>query len=386
MAIRYWRSGDDGDGIFPAGTRGLDDDTYGGDLFLRANRGVAVAAAAASIFTASLGYGICQDREEIPAGKLYAVPDELYWQNPVAPVAASLFQVLPYRPDPEEIPAGKLYGCPTDDYWQNPVAPVPASMFVQLPYLPDTEEIPAGKLYGAPTDDYWQVPLGQAAPPLARLFTDTDDLPIAVAAFQPDEDSWQSVIAWPAAAFRPIPTDLDDLPAASLSGQPDEDYWQNQVVPQQATLYLRLPLGDPEEVPAGSLSGQPDEDFWANPVAPVPATLYQRLPLGDPEELPAGALYGQPDEDYWQAPVLVLARFAPVLFADPDDLPIAGAAPFWLDEDYAYSALPAMLLATFYQPLPYLPDPEEIPANVSGWVQPPPAQGAVSTAIFVFDD
>ena len=122
------------------------------------------------------------------------------------------------------------------------------------------------------------------------------------------------------------------FPQQGLASQlvTDEDFWPQAQLPPpvQATLYQKLPIGDPEEIPAHTLKGQLDEDFWPQFQLPPPvrATLYQKLPLGDPEEIPAKTLRGLPEEELWQN------RVWPVP-------------------------------ATIWQELPYLPDPEEIPAG-----------------------
>ena len=252
--------------------------------------------------------------------------DEDFWQNSVAPVPSSFGRL--YLPDPEEIPAGSLVGPPPanpiDEYWQNQVAPVPPSLYIQYPYITDPEE----------------------------------------------------------------------LPAHTLSGQPDEDYWQNPTAPVPAILFQRLPFGsiaDQEEIPA-SLFGQPDEDFWQNAVRPVPGTNYQPLPyLPDPEELPVAAFGGTIEEDFWQNPVAPVYSYSTPKFFTDDDITIFGLEDeFWQnpvapvpfypvplvfiaddtteiippieDEDYWQNPT-APVPATNYQRLPYLPDPEEIPAG-----------------------
>jgi hypothetical protein len=144
---------------------------------------------------------------------------------------------------------------------------------------------------------------------------------------------------------------------------PDEDYWFQSIlpVPVPASLYQRLPyavsLRDVEEIPAGRLFGQDDEDFWQNPVAPVAASLYQRLPLGDPEELPAGSLFGQDDEDFWRNPTAPVAASLKwpqqYLFGDQSDVPSGSLKKFNApDEDYWQNRV-APVQATLYQPLPY---------------------------------
>jgi hypothetical protein len=80
-----------------------------------------------------------------PAGSLYGVPEEFYWQNPVAPVPPcgpkpsgggppALYGQLPYLPDPTDDPAGSLRILAEETEWLNSVAPVAARVFQLLPY------------------------------------------------------------------------------------------------------------------------------------------------------------------------------------------------------------------------------------------------------------
>lgn len=247
MAIRYWRP--DEQTVY-TGSTPFEDDSYAGSTLLPMVAGVAAAAALASACTASLGWEVTQDRDEIPAGKLLAgQPDEDFWQNPAAPVPATLYQRLPLLPDPEELPAGSLLkGIPDEDFWVDP-----------------------------PPTQPWTV-----------LLPGVDD----------------------SAAFPPPPAIFD------------EDLWENPVAPVQASLFLRLPLGDVEELPAGSLKlGVPDEDFYSPPGMQQSWGVY--VPPDDTVVLPAPT--SVVDEVYWQNPVApVLATMSQQQPYLPDQIEFSG--------------------------------------------------------------
>src|SRR6266851_1430931 len=293
-----------------------------------------------------------QPDEIFPAS---TIVDEDFWQNPVAPVIATFYRTLPLA-DLDEIIVATI-GQPDEDFWVNWVNPVQATFYQKLPLVPDPEELPAGSLYGQPDEDFW--------------------------------DNWVNPVQ--ATFYQKLPLgDVEEIPAGSLYGQPDEDFWNNPVNPVQATFYQKLPLGDPEEIPAGSLYGQPDEDFWKNPVAPVLATFYRTLPLADLDEIIVATI-GQPDEDFWLPNPQIAFTFT--RFTTPDDdfvapirifdedfwnnpvlpvLPVSFAIVALADSDIQYIITfdeefwqnPVVpVLAQFYQKLPLIPDPEEIPAG-----------------------
>src|ERR1700724_3499450 len=98
--------------------QGLDDgagDWWGGIQQSALSAVLPIALSVAAIGTSSRQvFGWQQDEVS------QAVADEAFWQNPVAPTSATLYQNLPYLPDSEEIPAGSLHGQPDEDFWQNP--------------------------------------------------------------------------------------------------------------------------------------------------------------------------------------------------------------------------------------------------------------------------
>jgi hypothetical protein len=292
------------------------------------------------------------DVDDVPAATLRGQPDEDYWQNQVPPQAATLVVQLPLG-DPEEIPAGVLRGEPDEDFWVNPTPPVAASLYQRLPFL-DPEELPAASLYGQPDEDAWQPPLPPAITTAPRTFALNDDLPVAATTSVVHEDDWPLPRPWPTS--QPITfLDPEELPAATLYGQADEDAaWQE---PLPWPLPRVAAFTDDEVLPTAPTVTIVDEDFWVAPPA-QPATLFVELPLGDPEEIPAGGLRGQPDEDYWSAPPAVAAALYQRLpyLPDPEEVPVSPPVVLQPDEDF-WTA-PPPVPAQLWQPLPYLPDPE----------------------------
>lgn len=99
------------------------------------------------------------------------IAEEDYWQNPTAPVPATLQWVQQWPFDVQE-PAGKLFGTAEEDYWQNPVAPVPATLQWPQQWSFDVQE-PAGRLFGQLDEDYWlNLTSGQASQPQQPNFDD----------------------------------------------------------------------------------------------------------------------------------------------------------------------------------------------------------------------
>ena len=261
--------------------------------------------------------------------------DEFYWNNPVAPIPATLFEPLPYLPDPEELLAGSLakFSTPDEDYyppyapgasggWQPPQIAQMAQI-LPLPYAAgEAGEITPSVTY-QPDEDYWQNFVGAVREPPLRLqfphLPDLSDDPSgSLKKFvSPDEDYWPP-FAGAAGGIAPVPASLyQPLPIAagetaeivpSITFHPDEDYWQNFVgAVREPPLRLQFPyLPDFSDEPAASLHGQPDEDYWQNRAAPVAATIFQPLPYasGEAAEIPPPVRLTA-DEDCW--PPLAIA-------------------------------------------------------------------------------
>jgi hypothetical protein len=268
----------------------------------------------------------------------------------------------------------KFFPAREEDYWQNPVKPVAASMYQPLPYLPDAED--PVKFFPAREEDYYPNPVPPVQATLTRFFLqDPDDFPQQAQANHPEEVYWLNYSALPQIAPRQPIAEAEDAPA--LFGQPDEDFWVSGVAPVQAATYRDPVSRDAEDVP--TLFGQYDEDFWVSGVAPVQSTVYRDPVQRDAEDAPF--LYGQYEEDYWQSPIPAQGAIFRQPFTD-DDLPVFVPAAPMFDEDFWCSGV-APVQASIYQRLPYIPDPEEIPA---GSLTPPPPPPASRLVLILCDD
>ena len=163
------------------------------------------------------------------------------------PVEASLYQSLPYLPDPEELTMDfQGVANPEEDYWINPVAPVPASQKLNLPYhFEIIEVIQGGELFGAFEDDSWQNPV----------------LPVQAGLYQQ----------------LPYNPDPEELVFNFITIQ--EDYWLSPV-PIQIQQAKNGPIlfWDSGEISYFASIAEND-DYWQTLVFPIPAKMYQSLPI-----------------------------------------------------------------------------------------------------------
>lgn len=126
--------------------------------------------------------------QDDPAGFLAAVPDDLPWQNQVAPVQGRVYQNLPYLYDAVEIVPQPPPFIPDDDSWKNPVPSTAYTVFERLP-LNQEDDFPT--LYGALDEDFWTNPVLPAQLNFRQpyLFHAGEIFPQP---FQPDEDFWMN--------------------------------------------------------------------------------------------------------------------------------------------------------------------------------------------------
>lgn len=303
------------------GQLGLDDgsgDWWSGVQSFTLSAVLAVALSVTAI-GASARQAFGQWQDEVPQ----AVADEAFWQNPVAPVPAIFYQNYPYLPDSEEIPASGLYGQPDEDFWQNPTAPVKATLGAI--YLPDPEEIPAAQLSATVDEYYWQNEVAPVKATLGSLYLpDPEEIPSGNLSATVDEYFWVNSVPPIFSYSVPAVFSYDDVIVPQVAAfVPDEDFWVNPVLPALQTSIVPSLNIDSQEP---TLFGQFDEDFWQNAVQPVQAALAWPQQFTFDVQEPSGSLFGQPDEDFWKN---------------------------WV----------APVQASLYQNLPYLPDPEEIPAG-----------------------
>src|SRR5438132_3862885 len=232
--LTFGEAEDDGWSLFPSVVQGIATAALTATLTLSALAGQTASLGGNEDFASAPGANVSlQAGYPRQINVRYAwTPDELpqaprvdedYWQNPVAPVAGSLYQALPYLPDVEELPAGSLFGQPDEDYWQLGPPAVSASLYQPLPYLPDPEEIPAASLTGQYEDDSWTNPVSPVSASLV----------------------WPQQFAFDQQEF-----------AGSLFGPPDEDYWQQRLVQPIVTI-ISLPQSS---ISAGVAAAIVDED------------------------------------------------------------------------------------------------------------------------------
>src|SRR6266699_3860595 len=112
MSVKYQQGANDD--LAPLKSTPIDDDSatafWGGAQKCFVQIALAAVLAATTLSTA-LAEKIQQgEQSDVPAGSLVNLKvDEVYWQNSIQPVAASLYVQLPFT-DLEEIPAGSLFG------------------------------------------------------------------------------------------------------------------------------------------------------------------------------------------------------------------------------------------------------------------------------------
>ena len=356
-------------------------------------------AAATSVFSQS---------QDDPAGNLVsnAIPQEEYYQNPVAPVNWPQPAVITY--DDTHVAFVEVFQT-DEDFWQNPVPPIPATNYLRLPFQ-DPEEIPVGS-FPTPTnplDDggLWapQIPPQEVDWNVLLFLDDASWVP----AMQPDEDFWYPQIPpanWPQPQQPFAASDEDQFVQQFVA---DEQYWQNGVAPVQASLALLQPFAFEQNEQAANLVGFTDEVFWQNPVAPVPASMWVlrqdafeqhdangnlTLVLDDgfqPNFVPpvpgslallqqwtfdqneSPSLYAIHDEDFWQNQVPPVNWSYPLPFVY-DDV-IASVPNTGEDEDlwsqFVAPSVPPVPPSMFLR-FPYLPEPEEIPAGTLAPPVPP---------------
>jgi len=273
--------------------------------------------------------------DDLPQGTPAGVPDDdqnSWWSGAqksfaVVAIAATLaaaslstqVAAATAGPSDEQIPAGQLHGQPDEDFWQNPAAPIAASLEWPQPFSFEQNESPT--LNGQPDEDFWQsgvAPIASYPPPI--VFRDDDVIGTPPTSIHTDEDFWINPVApVPATNGHLYLPDPEEIPAAGLRGQPDEDFWQNPVAPQVAALQFPQPFSfDDGVIVIPPVLPQQDEDFWFSNVVPVSSYPFPRVFSADDVLVPAIL---EPDEDFWINPVPARpATLLPLLLWGQDDL------------------------------------------------------------------
>ena len=205
--------------------------------------------------------------DDVPAGSLYAPPDEVAW----APFAALQWPFAAPTLDDVVIVPQPVVLQPDEDFWQWP-PPVSASL---VPFIPwQDEQTPA--LTGQPDEDLWwnQVPLQQFQYISPLPWAGDEQTPALYGV--PDEVLWWNQTAPVLQAFLvPNPWFHQDDPAGSLYGPPDDVFWNPAAIQSWPVVQ---PFTDDETIVPQPGPFSPDEDLWLN-FTPPPPWPFTRLTL-----------------------------------------------------------------------------------------------------------
>jgi hypothetical protein len=183
-----------------------------------------------------------------------------------------------------------------------------------------------------------------------------DEIPRPPSAIHTDEDFWQNrVPPIPLTLTWPNPWIFEQGESATLFGHYD-DFWVSGVAPVFAYSLPQL-FNANDELHFVPMTFSVDEIFWVNPVAPIAVYPVPKVFTDDEVTQVVPLCF---DADFWQNAVAPIPSYIPPLVFIADDL-ITIPLPV-RDEDF-WSNPVAPVQATNYVRLPYVPDPEEIPAG-----------------------
>jgi len=185
----------------------------------------------------------------------------------------------------------------------------------------------------------------------------TDEVPRPPSAIHFQEDYWQNRTAPVPLTFTwPNPFQFEQFESPSLQTALDFSEWQNLVAPVFVYAVAHVFAQDDVLVaPASTLHLA--EFYWLNPVAPIAAYPVPKVFADDDViEIPPPCL----GEDYFRSYIVTsIWTYAPTAFmVDETLVPV----PPLVDEDLWVNAVLPVAAAN-YIALPYLPDPEELPAG-----------------------
>jgi len=198
----------------------------------------------------------------------------------------------------------------------------------------------------------------------------TDEVPRPPSAIHFEEDYWQNRTAPVPLTFRwPNPWIFEQFESPSLETALVFDEWKNLVAPVHVYPVPQVFSQDDVFVaPASTLHLA--ELYWLNPVAPVFSGPVPKVFSDD------DVIEIQPTclgEDYFRSYIVTsIWTYAPTAFT-VDDVIIP--TPPIRDEDFWVSPV-APIQATNFVALPYLPDPEELPAASLIGLVPDGVQGS----------
>lgn len=196
-----------------------------------------------------------------------------------------------------------------------------------------------------------------------------DEVPHPPTSIHTDEDYWRNAVPPVPLNFRwPHPWTFEQNESPTLESALVYDEWQNLVRPVFVWAVPQVfDVNDELHFVPATLSI--DDLAWSNPVAPLFSGPVPRVFLDDNViEIPPPGLA----EDYWFNPPRKRMCIIYTFVLRDDDVVIP--TPPIRDEDCWINSV-APVAASNYLPLPYLPDPEEIPAGSLAGAIPSAVQG-----------
>ena len=170
-----------------------------------------------------------------------------------------------------------------------------------------------------------------------------------------EENEWRNPVspAW-FSLLSPWPWQFEQHESPTLETALVFDEWQNSVAPVHT--YAVPPCYTADDVFVAPQPTIAVEEDWSIRPAPVAAYAVPRVFVDDETLVPVPPIQ---DEDFWTSAVAPIFTYPARVFLADDVIQIEPPAR---DEDYWQSGV-SPVAASIYLLLPYLPDPEEIPAS-----------------------
>jgi len=152
------------------------------------------------------------DTDEIVPQPVGFQPDEDYWFGP----SPNLWQIAAQPITDTDEPSGSLYGQYDEVYWQNPVAPVPWTLLWPQPWTFEQND----QTFLYTDEDLWQQPTVWPVPVPAQPVFDTPEY-----VFQPDEDYWSNQVVQSSGFWTAAVTDDSDFVIQVSTAVIEDEYW-----------------------------------------------------------------------------------------------------------------------------------------------------------------
>jgi hypothetical protein len=199
-----------------------------------------------------------------------------------------------------------------------------------------------------------------------------DEVP-QLATLHVEETEWQCrVTPIPFTLRWPNPSQFEQGESPTLETALVFDEWESLVQPVWAYPLPQLFTSD-ETITAPAAVLGIDEDFPVTTASPIVYAL-PRVFIVDDEIVPTPPNF---DEDFWSNAVAPVWCYPAIVFLADDVIQFASP----IQDDYAWQSNIAPAVASNWLQLPYLPDPEEIPAGFLIVASSPTVLGAGEAAM-----